>query len=112
VGHPDLNKQGVPNVYNMTTNDEDKATLDVFFSQMIFGRPYVLPPETPAERVAQLRKAFAAALADPELLSEAKRANLEVNPVSGEEVEALIKKVYSAEPHIIKRIKTALGAQK
>jgi len=95
----------------MTTNDADKQTLDVFFSQMIFGRPYVLPPETPAERVAQLRKAFSAALSDPALLEEARRANMEVNPVSGEEVEALIKKVYAAPPEIVKRIKTALNAQ-
>lgn len=112
TGHAGLNAKGIPNVYNMTTNADDKTTLDVFFSQMVFGRPYVLPPETPKDRVDQLRKAFAAALADPELLSEAKRANMEVNPVSGADVEALIAKVYATPPHIVKRIKTALGAQK
>jgi len=111
TGHADLNKQGVPNVYNMTTAPEDKQTLDVFFSQMIFGRPFVLPPEVPADRVALLRKAFSAALADPGLLEEASRAKLEVNPVSGEEVEAIIKKVYATPPHIVSRIKTALNAQ-
>ena len=109
-GHADLNKAGVPNVYNFPMKPEDKALLDVFFSQMVFGRPYVLPPETPAERVAQLRKAFMATLADPELLGEAKRANLEVNPVSGDDVQALIAKVYAAPPEIITRIKKALAS--
>ncbi len=110
TGHAGLNAEGVPNAYNMATNPDDKAMLDVFFSQMIFGRPYVLPPEVPAARVAMMRKAFMATLKDPELLSEAKRSNLEVDPVSGEEVQALIEKVYAAPPAIIARIKKALAA--
>lgn len=92
TGHADLNKEGVPNVYNMVTNDDDRAATRRLFSQMVFGRLYVLPPETPKDRVALLRKAFRDALADPELLGEAKKANLEVNPVTGGNVEALIKK--------------------
>lgn len=109
TGHAELNKRGVPNAYDMTANAEDKALIDLFFSQMVFGRPYVLPPETPPERVAVLRKAFLAALADPELLAEAKKANLEVNPVSGDDVQALIAKVYSAPPQVVSRIKKALS---
>ncbi len=109
TGHDELNRLGVPNAYNMTANAPDKALIDLFFSQMVFGRPYVLPPETPQERVAILRKAFLATLADPELLVEAKRANLEVNPVSGDEVQALIAKVYAAPPEVVSRIKKALS---
>ncbi len=109
-GHEELNKAGIPNVYNFPMPPEDKALLDVFFSQMVFGRPYVLPPEVPAERVAMLRKAFLATLADPDLRGEAKKSNMEVNPVSGEDVQALMAKVYAAPPEIITRIKKALAS--
>ena len=45
-----------------------------------------------------------AALKDPELLEEAKKSNLEINPKSGEEVEALVKKIYSAPKELIERM--------
>ena len=45
-------------------NDDDRKVMELIFSQGVFGRPYVLPPGVPAERVAALRKAFMAAFAD------------------------------------------------
>jgi tripartite-type tricarboxylate transporter receptor subunit TctC len=54
-----------------------------------------LPPDTPKERLETLRKAFAATLRDPEFLAEAKKTKLDIEPVSGEEIEGYVKQIYS-----------------
>jgi tripartite-type tricarboxylate transporter receptor subunit TctC len=107
-GHPDLNKDGVPNAMSFAKTDEQRQMLEIFFSQEVFGRPYVVAPEVPKDRVEALRKAFLETLADPELLADAKKANLDVNPVSGPEVQALVAKVYAAPKDLIARLKNAL----
>lgn len=89
-------------------DDDQRRELELFFSQEVFSRPYIMSPGVPAERVAAMRKAFADTLADPELLTEAKKAHLEVSPVSGEEVEQLIAKVYDAPKPLVAKVKAAL----
>ena len=64
-GHPELNKQGVPLAISFAKSAEDRQVMEVIYSQNMFGRPYVLPEGVPAERVAALRKAFMATMADP-----------------------------------------------
>jgi tripartite-type tricarboxylate transporter receptor subunit TctC len=73
------------------------------------GRPIVAPPGTPADRVKILRQAFMKALADPELLAQAEKQNVEIEPTSGEELEALAKEVMSQPPDVIERMKKLLG---
>jgi len=108
TGHAELNAMGIPNAMSFAKTEEQRALLDLFFSQEVFGRPYVVAPEVPKERVEALRKAFWATLKDPELLADAKRANLEVNPVSAEEVEKLIAKVYAAPRELTQKIRKAI----
>lgn len=107
-GHADLNRDGVPNAMSFAKTPEQRQMLELFFSQEVFGRPYVLAPEVPADRVEALRKAFLETLADPELVADAKKANLDVDPVPGPEVQALIAKVYAAPKDIVERVKHAL----
>ncbi len=72
-------------------------------------RPIFGPAGIPADRVKILREAFAKALSDPELLAEAKKKRLEIEPVSGEEIEALAKEVIVQPPEVVERIKKLLG---
>jgi len=58
------------------------------------GRPLLAPPGIPADRVAVLRKAFMDTLHDREFRAEAERMKLEINPVSGEAVQAIVQEVY------------------
>jgi tripartite-type tricarboxylate transporter receptor subunit TctC len=73
------------------------------------GRPIMAPPGTPADRVKILRQAFMKALADPELLAQAEKQNMEIEPTGGEELEALAKEVMSQPPEVIERMKKLLG---
>ena len=59
------------------------------------ARPYVLPPSTPKDRVAILRKAFVDTMQDPELLAEATKAKLDINPLDGAELEQQVKEVFN-----------------
>src|SRR5436305_3373657 len=70
-GHPEVNRMGVPLTIELAKTDEDRQVMELIYSQNAFGRPYVLPPGVPAERVAALRQAFTAALHDRNLLEEA-----------------------------------------
>jgi tripartite-type tricarboxylate transporter receptor subunit TctC len=108
-GHADLNKAGVPLATSFAKNAEDRRILDLVYSQGLFGRPYVAAPEVPKDRVAGLRKAFMATLADPKLLAEAKKAKLDIDPMSGEEVQDLVGKVLTTPPAVLKRARQALG---
>lgn len=111
TGHPDLNKQGVPLAHTFAKTDDERAMLDLFFSQSRFGRPFVLAPNVPKDRVAVLRKAFDATVKDPELRAEAARARLDVDAVSGETLQALVTKVYAAPPAVIARTKKAIHGE-
>jgi len=63
-GHPDLDRMKVPLAIDFAKSADDRAVLELVMSQSSFGRPFVIPPGVPAERVAALRKAFLAALQD------------------------------------------------
>jgi tripartite-type tricarboxylate transporter receptor subunit TctC len=107
-GHPDLNRMGVPLAVSFARTEDDRQVMELVYSQAIFGRPFVLPPGTPQERVAALRKAFMAAFADSELLAEAAKMKLDIEALSGGEVQALVTKAFALPPRITERAKQAL----
>ena len=74
-----------------------------------FGRPMMVTPGTPPERVKILRDAYARALKDTELLDEAKKNRLDVDPSSGEELETLVKEIFNSPPEVLERVKKILG---
>ena len=111
-GNAELTKMGVPVAMDFAKSDEDKQVLELIYSQLIFGRPYILPPGVPADRVAMLRKAFTDVLKDKEFLVDAEKLRLTIDPVSGEEVQALVAKVFAAPERIVQRAKEAMVYKK
>lgn len=109
TGHPDLNKKGVPLAGSFARTPQDKAVLDFFFSQTQFGRPFAVADGVPADRVALLRKAFAATMEDPQLRAEAAKMKLDIDYVKGETLQELVAKIYAAPPAVIERTKAALN---
>lgn len=107
-GQPEANKMGVPLTVEFAKTDEDRQVMELIYGQNQFGRPYVLPPGVPAERVAALRKAFIAALQDKELLAEAEKARFEIAPMSGEDLQALVAKLYAFPAKISERARQSM----
>ncbi len=108
-GNPELTRRGVPVTGKLAKSDADKAALELFYSQNVLGRPYVVAAEVPKDRAAALRKAFMASLADPELLGEAARLRIDITPTSGEEVEKLIARLYATPRDVVESVRNSLG---
>lgn len=108
-GHPDLDKQGVPLMLSQAKTPEQKEMLELFYSQLVFGRPYVVGPTVPPDRVALLRKAFMATMQDKDFLAEAAKSKLEIQPIDGERIQRLVDKLYAAKPETLAKIRAALG---
>jgi tripartite-type tricarboxylate transporter receptor subunit TctC len=106
--HPELTAMGVPWVMDLAKTEEDRQLLRLIFARGAVGRPFIAPPDLPPARAAALRKAFMDTVNDPEYLAEAKRARLEIVPISGEEAQALIVEAYKTPRHIVERARGML----
>ncbi len=99
--HPDL--PDVPLIMDLAETEEQKQILRLIFARQTLGRPYIAPPDVPADRVQALRDAFMATLQDPDFLADAEKADLEITPVSGEDVQKLVEEIYKTPPEIAAR---------
>jgi tripartite-type tricarboxylate transporter receptor subunit TctC len=108
TGHPELNRMGVPLAIDFAKNDEDRKAMELVFSQLTFGRPFILPPGVPAERVATLRRAFVAALQAPDAVAEARGMALDLDPLAGEAVQTEVAKAYAMPARVAERARQSL----
>jgi tripartite-type tricarboxylate transporter receptor subunit TctC len=99
--HPDL--PDVPLVVDLAKNDEQRTILRLIFARQVMGRPFLGPPNIPPDRVAALRDAFMATMKDKDFLADTDKAQMEVNPVPGDRVQALVKEIYSTPPEIAQK---------
>jgi len=106
--HPDI--PNVPTTVELARNDEERDTLKLFASVGDIGRAYLAPPGVPDARVAQLRKAFLDSMKDPELVAYAQKNNLELDPMSGEELQKLIVDMSKVPESTIERAKVVIAA--
>lgn len=107
-GHPLLDSLHIPLTYSFAKTDEQRQVMELAYSQEVFGRPFAAPPSVPQDRVNALRKAFMDALKDKDLLADAKKQRLDIDPLSGEEVQKLVTKVYSIPANVVAKAKEAL----
>jgi tripartite-type tricarboxylate transporter receptor subunit TctC len=103
----------VPTIYELmdkyNTSEPARRLATALLASGDFHRPYLAPPKLRPEHVKILREAFNKTMKDPEFLAEAKKKRLDMNPTSGEEVEALTKEVMSQPPEVIERLKKLMG---
>ena len=99
--HADL--PNVPLIMDLARTEADRRVFGLVFARNVMGRPFVAPPNVPAERVEALRKAFIETMKDKDLLAEAEKTSLEVNPVPGDEIQRIVLDAYQTPPEIVKR---------
>jgi len=90
-----------PLILDFADTERKRQILRLVLSRQPMARPFAAPPGLPQDRLRALRKAFDATMADPEFLAEAKHRGLEVNPVSGSEIDRLVDELYSTPPDIV-----------
>jgi len=89
--------------------ESSRRVADVILAAESFGRPIFAGPGTATEHTKQLRSAFEQALKDPELLAEAKKGRMDVDPESGESLEKLANRILDQPPEVIARVKKILS---
>jgi tripartite-type tricarboxylate transporter receptor subunit TctC len=104
---PDL--PNVPLLQELATNDQDRAAMKLLSAPTAIGRPFFAPPGVPADRVKALRAAFDATMTDKNFLDEAAKLNLDVNPVSGEDLQKIVADIIDAPEGVKKRLSDALA---
>ena len=96
----------VPSALDLVTNPEDKQLMQAGLAMVTLGRPYLMPPGVPADRVALMRKAFADTFNDPGFRGDANRMALGVNtPKTGAEIQKLLDDTYRTPPKIVDRLR-------
>lgn len=99
--HPELSE--VPSALDLITDEDNKRVLELILIRQETGRPIAAPPGVPAGRLAVLRRAFDATMADPRFLAEADKLQMEVDPLRHDQMEALLKKAYGAPKPVVAR---------
>jgi tripartite-type tricarboxylate transporter receptor subunit TctC len=91
----------VPRVVDLARNDEQRTILELFSQAEKVGRSFSAPPDMPAERVEQLRAAYAATLSDPAFLADAKTMNVVLDPMLGADLQAVVAKFFDHPPALV-----------
>jgi tripartite-type tricarboxylate transporter receptor subunit TctC len=107
-GQKDPEFSEVPNMLDRAKSAEDRQALSFLFSALDLGRPFAAPPETPGEQLALLRRAFDAAMVDPEMLDEASRLKIRIAPSNGEATRQTIERLLATPTPVVERIRTIL----
>ena len=102
-----------PTVYELMdqfkTAETNRRIANVLLGGAEFGRFMLVAPGTPADRVKILREAYARSLKDPELIAEAKKGRMDMDPTSGEELQTLVNEIMTQPPDVIERVKKILS---
>jgi tripartite-type tricarboxylate transporter receptor subunit TctC len=99
----------VPLLMDTASNDLDRAALRLLSAPTTIGRPFFAPPNVPAERVKALRAAFNAMVKDKNFLEDAKKLNLDIDPVSGDELQKIVADIIDAPADVKKRLADVLA---
>ena len=107
--HPDI--PNVPLVLDFAQNDEQRKLLELQFTAFELGRPFFVAEGVPADRVNALRRAFDETMKDKELLADAEKQGLEINPSTGEEMQEILERVYATPKELVAKLAEASKAQ-
>jgi tripartite-type tricarboxylate transporter receptor subunit TctC len=91
---------------------EEKQLFNLMYARQVIGRPFLTPPDVPADRLKALRDAWMATVKDPAFLAEAKKLDVDIDPVTFQELDKLIADLYATPPAIIKRMQDILASAK
>lgn len=93
----------VPLVVDLAATPDDRALIELLFFPQEMGRPFVMPPDTPKALVNTIRRAFDATMKDPAFLAEAQKSLFDIDPLSGEEMEQILRRAYATPKALVQR---------
>jgi tripartite-type tricarboxylate transporter receptor subunit TctC len=99
--HPEL--PNVPLITDLAKTDEQRQILKLIFARQVMGRPFLAPPRVPQDRLDALRKAFMDTMRDKDFLADTERAQMEITPVPGDQIQKLVQDIHAASPEIARK---------
>ena len=103
---PDLSD--VPLWSELGESENQRQILEILSGDVAVGRPIVTAPDVPADRVRALRKAFDETLADARFLGTAKEANIYINPMSGQDLQAMVDRIAGPSERVLTLLRGAI----
>lgn len=107
--HPEL--PNVPFIMELAKTDADRQVATLVLGPNKMGRPIFAPPGIPSDRIAALRKAFAATMEDAQVKAEAQKMNVQLEWMSGEDEEKLVKQIYATPKPVIERVRKIMATK-
>jgi tripartite-type tricarboxylate transporter receptor subunit TctC len=98
-----------PLLIDEAVQERQRQIIKLAVAPAAMARPFAMPPNVPAERLQAMRRAFDATMKDPAFLADAKKSNLDVDPLSGQKLEALVKQLYSTPKAVAEEASRAMG---
>jgi hypothetical protein len=108
-GNSELNAANVPLMGALAKTDMQKSVLHFLYQQNAISRPFILPPGVPEDRLQALRSAFMATVTDPELQAEARKMRIDVDAISGAEVQDIVSGMYKTPQSVVQELRKNLG---
>jgi len=108
---PELTKRNVEMDISRAADDNQRQLMNMFYAPLKFGRPFIMAPGIPPERLAAIRSAFNAALKDPDLLAEARKLRVDVDGLDAAEMQKLVDGLYKAPPEVVAKAREILGSK-
>jgi tripartite-type tricarboxylate transporter receptor subunit TctC len=105
----DARYPGLPNILDQAETPELRQALEFLYLPLALGRSLAAPPETPANRLEVLRTAVAETLKDPEFLADAKKLDIDIEPMSADETAKMVDQLFATPPAVVARIEAALS---
>ena len=99
----------VPLILDLARDDRDRQILRLVLARQQMGWPFLAPPDLPVDRAQALRQAFDATMRDAEYLAEAKQRALDINPMTGAEIDQLVGDLYRTPPDVIAATKSVIA---
>ena len=99
----------VPLALDYAKGPTERKMLELIFSKLEMSRPYALPPDVPADRVAAFQQAFSATMTDKDFLSACIAAGLEISWIDGDQTRAIVERAVASPPEVINRIRAIFG---
>lgn len=101
----------LPLLTDLATNDEQRAIFKLFSAEVALGRVFLTTPGVPDDRLAALRKAFEETLRDPAYVEDSRKVEMQVRPLTHQQVKALVDEIITLPPDVIAKAKAAMGGQ-
>ncbi|MGE0650325.1 MAG: Bug family tripartite tricarboxylate transporter substrate binding protein [Alphaproteobacteria bacterium] len=108
----DPNLKNVPLLTDLIKDDGDRKIARAYLTLAVLGRPTVMGPNVPKDRVESVRAAYKAMVADPAFLADAKKQRIDIKPITGEKIQDMVAEMWGLDAKLSDRMRSIVRKKK